>query len=159
IGACVDRPCLHEGSRTCIQRSASSSASSDPCVTPGHAIASTAPCKTCRRVTPMKLNMTRPDARRDIVLIADRQLEEEESMQRALRVFAVSVLSSGITIMAHAGGSDTSSIACGSSSSGWSAPKGSLVSNYGAGPVKAVLQALGETRTHQILSHGPGGWA
>jgi hypothetical protein len=60
---------------------------------------------------------------------------------------------------AHAGGSDTSSIACGWSQSGWSAPKGALVANYGSGPVRAVLQALGETRTHIILSHGPGNWA
>lgn len=82
-------------------------------------------------------------------------------MSRATAVVVVVAVGAFGTLQprAEAGGSDTSSIACGSSSSGWSAPKGALVANYGSGPVKAVLQALGESRTHIILSHGPGSWA
>ncbi len=60
--------------------------------------------------------------------------------------------------LAFAGSSDTSDVACGSSPSGWNAPNGSLVLNRGGeGPVTAVLDAVGEYRTHSMLSHGPGG--
>src|SRR5262245_16629796 len=59
---------------------------------------------------------------------------------------------------ALAGASDTSDSACGSSPSGWHAPNGSLVlSRGGEGPVTAVLDAVGEYRTHSMMSHGPGG--
>jgi hypothetical protein len=71
------------------------------------------------------------------------------------------VVLAGVVLIApraHAGGSDTSSIACGSSQSGWSAPNGALVVNHGSGIISAVLRALGESRTHSMLSHGPGGW-
>lgn len=59
---------------------------------------------------------------------------------------------------ASAGSSDTSDIACGSSPAGWNAPNGALVLNRGAGPVRAVIDSIGEYRTHSMLSHGPGGW-
>jgi len=59
---------------------------------------------------------------------------------------------------AFAGSSDTSDVACGWSNSGWNAPNGALVLNRGGeGPVTAVLDAVGEYRTHSMLSHGPGG--
>jgi hypothetical protein len=59
---------------------------------------------------------------------------------------------------ASAGASDTSDIACGSSSSGWNAPNGALVLNRAPGPVRAVIDSIGEYRTHTMMSHGPGGW-
>lgn len=59
---------------------------------------------------------------------------------------------------AWAGASSTSDVACGSTAAGWNAPNGALVLNRGAnGPVTAVLDSLGEYRTHSMLSHGPGG--
>ena len=59
---------------------------------------------------------------------------------------------------ALAGSSDTSDVACGSTASGWNAPNGALVLNRGGeGPVTAVLDSVGEYRTHSMLSHGPGG--
>src|SRR3954463_7418565 len=59
---------------------------------------------------------------------------------------------------AYAGSSDTSDIACGSAPAGWNVPNGSIVlSRGGEGPVTAVLDAVGEYRTHSMLSHGPGG--
>ncbi len=59
---------------------------------------------------------------------------------------------------ALAGSSDTGDVACGSTSAGWNAPNGALVLNRGGdGPVTAVLDAVGEYRTHSMLSHGPGG--
>jgi hypothetical protein len=59
---------------------------------------------------------------------------------------------------ALAGSSDTSDVACGSTAAGWNAPNGALVLNRGGeGPVTAVLNSLGEYRTHSMLSHGPGG--
>lgn len=59
---------------------------------------------------------------------------------------------------ALAGSSDTSDVACGSTSAGWNAPNGSLVLSRGSGgPVTAVLDAVGEYRTHSMMSHGPGG--
>lgn len=47
--------------------------------------------------------------------------------------------------------------ACGYSSSGWNAPNGAVVFTRGeSGPIAAVMTALGEYRTHSIMSHGPG---
>lgn len=47
--------------------------------------------------------------------------------------------------------------ACGYSSSGWNAPNGAVVLTRGeSGPITAVINALGEYRTHSLLSHGPG---
>lgn len=59
---------------------------------------------------------------------------------------------------AQAGSSDTSDIACGSTAAGWNVPAGGFVTNRGGeGPVTAVLDGVGEYRTHSMLSHGPGG--
>ena len=57
---------------------------------------------------------------------------------------------------ALAGSSDTSDVACGSTAAGWNAPKGALVASRGKGPVTAVIDAIGEWRTHIMMSHGPG---
>jgi hypothetical protein len=80
-------------------------------------------------------------------------------MPRASIVTAiVSVLTLVVAAPARAGSSDTSSVACGSAPAGWSAPKGALVTHSAGGPVHAVLEAIGESRTHSMMSHGPGGW-
>lgn len=62
---------------------------------------------------------------------------------------AVSVLM--VATNAHASGE------CGSTSAGWNAPNGAAVFNRGAGPIRSVMDAIGEYRTHSMLSHGPGG--
>jgi hypothetical protein len=59
---------------------------------------------------------------------------------------------------AFAGGGPTSSVACGYSYGSWSAPNGSLVTNRSSGVVKGVIDAIGEYRTHSMLSHGTLGW-
>jgi hypothetical protein len=51
---------------------------------------------------------------------------------------------------AYAGG-------CGYAPGTWNAPNGAVVFNKGPGPVDAVLNAVGEFRSHSMLSHGPGG--
>ncbi|MGZ3424099.1 MAG: hypothetical protein ACXVEE_39930 [Polyangiales bacterium] len=59
---------------------------------------------------------------------------------------------------AQAGGSGTADVSCGSAPAGWNAPNGALVTNRGPGPVRAVIDSIGEYRTHTMMSHGPGGW-
>lgn len=73
----------------------------------------------------------------------------------ALTAAATVLATAGI---AAAGGSATTDQACGSSSSGWNAPNGALVLQRGPGPVRAVIDSIGEYRTHSMMSHGPGGW-
>jgi hypothetical protein len=46
---------------------------------------------------------------------------------------------------------------CGSTAAGWNAPNGAVVFARSEGPIKDVLNAVGEFRTHSMLSHGPGG--
>jgi hypothetical protein len=46
---------------------------------------------------------------------------------------------------------------CGWSTGTWNAPNGAAVFNKGPGPVDAVLSAVGEWRSHSMLSHGPTG--
>lgn len=45
---------------------------------------------------------------------------------------------------------------CGSAPASWNAPNGAVVFNRGPGPIRDVLDAVGEYRTHSMLSHGPG---
>jgi hypothetical protein len=46
---------------------------------------------------------------------------------------------------------------CGMSPASWNAPNGAAVFSKGPGPIDAVLSAVGEYRSHSMLSHGPGG--
>lgn len=46
---------------------------------------------------------------------------------------------------------------CGYAPASWNAPNGAVVFNRGPGPIRDVLDAVGEYRTHSMLSHGPGG--
>ncbi len=49
---------------------------------------------------------------------------------------------------------------CYSTSASWNAPNGAVVFSHGeGGPITPVITAVGEYRTHSILSHGPGGYA
>ncbi|MDY7231466.1 hypothetical protein [Hyalangium rubrum] len=61
--------------------------------------------------------------------------------------------------VALAGAEDTGDVACGSTAAGWNVPNGGLVLSRGGGggPIAAVLDAVGEYRTHSMFSHGPGG--
>lgn len=72
---------------------------------------------------------------------------------------SVAALAFGFSTSALAGGSDTNDVACGSVAAGWNAPNGALVLNRGGeGPVTAVINSVGEYRTHSMLSHGPGSY-
>ncbi|KYG04881.1 hypothetical protein BE21_44195 [Sorangium cellulosum] len=48
--------------------------------------------------------------------------------------------------------------ACGYSSAGWNAPNGAAVFSVGSGLIGDLLNAVGEIRTHSMLSHGAGKW-
>jgi hypothetical protein len=49
--------------------------------------------------------------------------------------------------------------ACASSLPSWNAPRGAIVSNRTNGPIRSIIDAVGEQRTHVIMSHGTAGWA
>lgn len=71
-------------------------------------------------------------------------------------VLAVLALIEGSAL---AGASGTADVACGTAPAGWNAPNGAIVSNRGSGPIRAVIDAVGEYRTHTMLSHGAGSGA
>ncbi|PTL84543.1 hypothetical protein [Vitiosangium sp. GDMCC 1.1324] len=68
------------------------------------------------------------------------------------RLLAGSVAVSALALA----GSAQASGECGSTSAGWNAPNGAVVFDRGPGPIRDVLDAVGEYRTHSMLSHGPG---
>ncbi|HSP76975.1 MAG TPA: hypothetical protein VLQ93_00490 [Myxococcaceae bacterium] len=68
------------------------------------------------------------------------------------RLFAGTV---AVSTLALAGPSFAES-PCGWTSAGWNAPNGAVVFDRGPGPIRDVLDAVGEYRTHSMLSHGPG---
>jgi len=73
-----------------------------------------------------------------------------------MRRIALALAASGIlgmSSLAQAGGSASSDVACGSSSTYWNAPNGAVVFNRGAGPLKDVISSVGESRTHSMLSN------
>ena len=47
---------------------------------------------------------------------------------------------------------------CGSTAAGWNVPDGAAVFSQSTGPIGSVLAALGEYRSHSMLSRGPNGW-
>jgi hypothetical protein len=47
---------------------------------------------------------------------------------------------------------------CGSTAAGWNVPAGDPVFVSGPGPIYSVLSAVGEYRSHSMLSNGPDGW-
>ena len=48
---------------------------------------------------------------------------------------------------------------CGSVAASWNVPPGAAVFSRGTGPVRDVIDAIGESRSHSMLSHGPGNGA
>jgi hypothetical protein len=48
---------------------------------------------------------------------------------------------------------------CGSVAASWNVPAGAAVFSRGTGPVRDVIDAIGESRSHSMLSHGPGNGA
>ena len=48
---------------------------------------------------------------------------------------------------------------CGSVAASWNVPAGAVVFSRSPGPVRDVIDAAGESRSHSMLSHGPGGSA
>src|SRR5262245_56430003 len=46
---------------------------------------------------------------------------------------------------------------CGSVDASWNVPAGAAVFTRSPGPVRDVIDAAGESRSHTLLSHGPGG--
>jgi hypothetical protein len=49
-------------------------------------------------------------------------------------------------------------VLCGSTSAGWNVPSGDAVFEESPGVIQGVLAAVGEYRTHSMLSRGPDGW-
>ena len=47
---------------------------------------------------------------------------------------------------------------CGSTQAGWNVPAGDAVFEHSSGPIADVLAAVGEYRSHSMLSRGPDGW-
>ena len=48
---------------------------------------------------------------------------------------------------------------CGSVAASWNVPAGAAVFTRSSGPIRDVIDALGESRSHSMLSHGPGNGA
>jgi hypothetical protein len=70
-------------------------------------------------------------------------------------VLAISGLSAAYATNAHAWNVGQT---CGSSPANWNAPNGAIVANSSSSPIKSIMNSLGESRTHTIISHG-NGWA
>jgi hypothetical protein len=49
-------------------------------------------------------------------------------------------------------------VLCGSTSAGWNVPNGATVFEESPGVIESVLAAVGEYRSHSMLSRGPDGW-
>lgn len=49
-------------------------------------------------------------------------------------------------------------VTCGTTQAGWNVPSGDAVFEQSPGPVANVLAAVGEYRSHSMLSRGPDGW-
>jgi hypothetical protein len=73
-------------------------------------------------------------------------------------LFGSALLVSGHAERAFGSAASSNSVACGSTAAGWNAPNGTIVFSRGGGPVRNTIDAIGEYRTHTMVSHGPGGW-
>jgi hypothetical protein len=47
---------------------------------------------------------------------------------------------------------------CGSTAAGWNVPNGAAVFEHSGGFITGMMNAIGEYRTHSMLSRGPNGW-
>ncbi len=76
-----------------------------------------------------------------------------QTAARAAAAAFTLVLGSIWTAGAHA------EVTCGSVTASWNVPAGAAVFTRGAGPIRDVIDAIGESRSHSMLSHGPGNGA
>lgn len=72
---------------------------------------------------------------------------------RFARLAGIIVVLGGFALASQAFATDTY---CGSTSAGWNVPKGAATFSSSPGPIKTVIQAIGEYRSHSVLSNGPG---
>lgn len=70
-------------------------------------------------------------------------------------VVGVTLGAFGLTLMGEARRADAG---CGMAPAGWNVPKGGTVYVRSPGPISAVISAVGEYRTHVMMSHGPGAY-
>ena len=75
-----------------------------------------------------------------------------------VRSFFVAIVLTAAPALVHAGASSTTDVACGSTAAGVNLPAGAVGLSSGDGPIKAVITAIGEYRTHSWIYHG-NGWA
>jgi hypothetical protein len=78
-------------------------------------------------------------------------------MRNAVVRCALGIGIAGLTLLATTE-SRANEAACGSTSAGWNVPAGDPVFVSSPGPIYAVLSAVGEYRSHSMLSNGPDGW-
>jgi hypothetical protein len=62
-----------------------------------------------------------------------------------------------VAVAAHASPA-RAEVVCGRTSAGWNVPNGGAVFEEAPGVIQGVLSAVGEYRTHSMLSRGPDGW-
>ncbi|WP_141326631.1 hypothetical protein [Myxococcus sp. AB025B] len=68
------------------------------------------------------------------------------------------VLAGCLTVSALGASLPAAASECGYTAAGWNAPNGAVVfSRSNDGPIRNVIDAIGEFRTHSMLSHGPTG--
>jgi len=76
---------------------------------------------------------------------------------RGLVLVAAAALGGGLAAPLPAQAFTGDNPACFATAPVWNARKGAIVSGFSKGPINAVLAAVGESRTHTMLSHGD--WA
>src|SRR6187431_1356146 len=77
-------------------------------------------------------------------------------MNRWIREGASATVLAGSVALSSPALADT---VCGSVAASWNVPAGAVVFSRSPGPVRDVIDAAGESRSHSMLSHGPGGSA
>ncbi|HEY3352488.1 MAG TPA: hypothetical protein VGQ83_04515 [Polyangia bacterium] len=72
---------------------------------------------------------------------------------RLARLVGIVAALGGLALASPVSAADTY---CGWTPAGWNVPKGAAAFSSSPGPIKAVIQAIGEYRSHSVLSNGPG---
>ena len=72
--------------------------------------------------------------------------------------YGVLGLAAGAALSLHASLASAGQTTCGTTSAGWNVPAGDPVFVSSPGPIFSVLSAVGEYRSHSMLSNGPDGW-
>ncbi len=75
----------------------------------------------------------------------------------ARRVWGLAAGIGAASLLALEGGARADTV-CGSTSAGWNVPGGASVFVSGPGPIYNVITAIGEYRSHSMLSRGPDWW-